>query len=62
MIFHEKKKKKIPWEEKFIPSHPTRLGHNPIPWDNSFFKSVPWDGMGWNCSIPLGALVDTDRN
>jgi hypothetical protein len=25
-------------------SHP--IPSHPIPWDNKFFKSVPWDGMG----------------
>jgi hypothetical protein len=37
-----------------IPSHPVGLGHNPIPWDNNFFKSVPWDGMG--LSHPIRSL------
>ncbi len=33
---------------------------HPIPCDNKFFKSVPWDGMRWDCPIPLGALVPID--
>ncbi len=57
--------KKIPWQKKLIPSHPwdqTFIPSHPIPWDNSFFKSVPWDGMGWDCPIPLGALAATVLN
>jgi len=45
------------FESHPIPSHGIRGSSHPIPWDKQFFKSVPWDGMGWDCPIPLGALI-----
>jgi len=41
-----------------IPTREIRPSSHPIPWDNNFFKSIPWDGMGWDRPIPLGALID----
>jgi hypothetical protein len=39
---------KIPWDEKFIPSHPVGLDLHPIPSHGIFQKNESSHGMGWD--------------
>ena len=53
VFFVRNKNMKIPWDEKFIPSHPVGLDLHPIPSHGIFQKNesshgMGWDGMGWD--------------
>jgi hypothetical protein len=61
VFFVRNKNMKIPWDEKFIPSHPVGLDLHPIPSHGIFQKNESSHGMGWDCPIPFGALISIYR-